>query len=190
MKAVVHLPNYNIVNCMCVTVDGVWIGKRIYWPLIPHDSELQVITAPPLISTIHKSPWHPLSLFEPAVFTSRSLAKTSNSEDSSSSRTQVPPSLTPIQNCLPAISSTELDSHLFSASLAQLNCTQHSPAKPQLSSFITTLHGPNRKHCIQQYLYCCLRICCSGNVFTEPLPSSGRLPWLHYSGLQASCHNM
>jgi hypothetical protein len=26
-----------------------------------HDSELQAITAPPLISTIHKSPQHPLS---------------------------------------------------------------------------------------------------------------------------------
>jgi hypothetical protein len=32
-----------------------------------HDSDLQVITAPPLISTIHKSPQHPLSLFESAV---------------------------------------------------------------------------------------------------------------------------
>jgi hypothetical protein len=32
-----------------------------------HDSELQAITAPPLISTIHKSPQHLLSLFQPAV---------------------------------------------------------------------------------------------------------------------------
>jgi hypothetical protein len=32
-------------------------------------------------------------------------------------------------------------------------------------------------------------ILCHVNVFTEPLPSSGRL-WLHYSGLQTSCHNM
>jgi hypothetical protein len=32
----------------------------------PH-SELQVITAPPLISTVHKSPQHPLSLYQPAV---------------------------------------------------------------------------------------------------------------------------
>jgi hypothetical protein len=31
-----------------------------------HDSELQVITVPQLI-TIHKSPQHPLSLFQPAV---------------------------------------------------------------------------------------------------------------------------
>jgi hypothetical protein len=32
-----------------------------------YDSELQAITAPPLISTIHKSQQHPLSLFQPAV---------------------------------------------------------------------------------------------------------------------------
>jgi hypothetical protein len=29
-----------------------------------------------------------------------------------------------------------------------------------------------------------------GNVFTEQLPSKERLLWLHYSGLQASCHNI
>jgi hypothetical protein len=29
--------------------------------------ELQAITAPPLISTIHKLPQHPLSIFQPAV---------------------------------------------------------------------------------------------------------------------------
>jgi hypothetical protein len=28
------------------------------------------------------------------------------------------------------------------------------------------------------------------NVLTEPLASSGLLVWLHYSGLQASCHNI
>jgi hypothetical protein len=32
-----------------------------------HNSELQVITVPSLISTIHKSPQHPLSLFQPSV---------------------------------------------------------------------------------------------------------------------------
>jgi hypothetical protein len=35
---------------------------------------------------------------------------------------------------------------------------------------ITPLHGPSRKYRFQQYLYCCKRIRCSGNVFTEPLP--------------------
>jgi hypothetical protein len=51
-----------------------------------HDSELQAITAPLLISTIHQSPQHPLSLFPACcVFTSRSLVTASNSGDSSAS---------------------------------------------------------------------------------------------------------
>jgi hypothetical protein len=57
--------NMKMINIVtCVTIDGVWIGDSIYWP---HDSELQIISAPPLISTIHKSPQHPLSFFQPAV---------------------------------------------------------------------------------------------------------------------------
>jgi hypothetical protein len=64
-----------------------------------HDSELQAITEPPLISTIHKSPQHPLSLFQPAVvFISRSLATASNSGDYSASRAQVSSSQPPVQN--------------------------------------------------------------------------------------------
>jgi hypothetical protein len=57
-------------------------------------------------------------------------------------------------------------------------------------SLITTLHGPNRKHCLQQFLYCCLRIRCRGNLFTEPLRNNGRLIWLHYFGIQAPCYSM
>jgi hypothetical protein len=37
----------------------------------------------------------------------------------------------------------------------------------------TPLYGPSRKHRFQQYLYCCMRIRCHGNVFTEPLPRNG-----------------
>jgi hypothetical protein len=59
------------------------------------------------------------------VLTSRSLATASNSENSSASRAQILPSLTVVQNFLPAVPSTELDLHPFSASLAELNCTQH-----------------------------------------------------------------
>jgi hypothetical protein len=58
---------------------------------------VQIITAPPLISTIHKSPQHPLSLFQPSVFSSRSLAMTCNSGDSAS-RAWVPSSQPPVQN--------------------------------------------------------------------------------------------
>jgi hypothetical protein len=62
-----------------------------------HDSGLQAITAT-AISTIPKSPQHPLSLFQPAVFTSRSLATASNSGDSSASRAQVISSQPLVQN--------------------------------------------------------------------------------------------
>jgi hypothetical protein len=58
--------------------------------------ELQAITAPLLISTIHKSPEQPLRLFQPAVFTSRSLATASNSRNSSASNSQVHSSQPPV----------------------------------------------------------------------------------------------
>jgi hypothetical protein len=38
---------------------------------------------------------------------------------------------------------------------------------------ITPLHEPSRKHSFQQYLHCCTRIRCNGNVFTEPLARNG-----------------
>jgi hypothetical protein len=49
---------YYVTNvCVYETIDGVWIGESIYWP---HDLEIQVITAHPLTSTIHKIPQRPL----------------------------------------------------------------------------------------------------------------------------------
>jgi hypothetical protein len=69
------------------------------------------------------------------------------------------------------------------------NCS-HGTSELDWLVFITTLHGPNRKHRSQQFLNCCLRIRCRGNLFTEPLPSNGRLLWLHYSSLQGSCHSI
>jgi hypothetical protein len=50
-----------------------------------HHSELQVrvITAPLSISTIQRSPQHPLNLFQPAVFSSRYLSTGSSNGDSS-----------------------------------------------------------------------------------------------------------
>jgi hypothetical protein len=86
-------------------------------------------------------------------------------------------------------------SAIFSSFLAKLNSrlTAHSELDWHLSNklfFTNILHGPNRKHRSQQFLYCYLRIRCRGNLFVEPLPSSGGLLWLHYSGLQASCHSM
>jgi hypothetical protein len=54
-----------------------------------HHSELQVITALSLISTLHKSPQHPPRTLQLSVLTSRSLATVSNSGKSSVTRTQV-----------------------------------------------------------------------------------------------------
>jgi hypothetical protein len=43
-------------------------------------------------------------------------------------------------------------------------------------------HGPHRKLRLQQF-FCCVCICCSGNVFTEPLPTDGR-------GIHVQTHGM
>jgi hypothetical protein len=71
-----------------------------------HDMELQAITAPLLISIIHKSPQHPLSLFLACcVITSHSLAMASNNGGPSDSRTQVLSSQPPVWNCLLSLGS-------------------------------------------------------------------------------------
>jgi hypothetical protein len=67
---------------------------------------------------------------------------------------------------------------------------------------------PNRDHSLQGFQYCLLSfkkslpwIClcpksvatiirCRGKVFHRPLPSNGRLFWLHHSGFQALCNNV
>jgi hypothetical protein len=82
-----------------VAIDGVCIGEWILLATYAHDSEMQAITAPSLISTIHKSPQHPLSLFPTCcVFISHSLATASNSGDSSTSHSQVFSSQPPVHN--------------------------------------------------------------------------------------------
>jgi hypothetical protein len=58
------------------------------------------------------------------------------------------------------------------------------------SSLYSLVANPTENTRFQQFLDCCLRIRCCWNVFTEPLPSNGRLLWLHYYGLKYSCHNI
>jgi hypothetical protein len=86
------IPNYILLimakydqycHVVCVTIDSVN-------GFIDH-----LYTAPPLISTIHKSPQHPSTC---CVFTSRSQVTVSNSGNSSASRAQVLSSQTPVQN--------------------------------------------------------------------------------------------
>jgi hypothetical protein len=71
--------------------------------------------------------------------------------ESSATHAQVLPSPILFQNCLPPISSIELDRHLFSFPLAELNCTQRSTNWiAKIVSLITILNRPNREHRFQQ----------------------------------------
>jgi hypothetical protein len=115
-----------------------------------HDAELQAITAPSLISRIHKSPQHQLSFFPACcVFTSRFLATVSNSGDSSTSSAQVLSSQSPMQNPI---------------ELCLL--------------LITSKHGPHRKHgspfVVSNYSIIKNLPPRNENVISEPLPINGR----------------
>jgi hypothetical protein len=92
--------SYSTVTCMndCGRGFDLWMDLLTTYT---YDSELQAITAPPLLSTMDKSLQHPLSPFPACyVFISRSLGTASNSGDSSASRAQVLSSQLPVQNCL------------------------------------------------------------------------------------------
>jgi hypothetical protein len=43
-----------------------------------------------------------------------------------------------------------------------------------IAYFPLILRGPHRKGRVQQLFYCYVCVCCRGNVFTEPLPSSDK----------------
>jgi hypothetical protein len=58
-----------LLRCRCDYRRGLNWWKDLL-TTYTHDSELQVITAPPLISTLHKSPQHRLSIFQPTVSSS------------------------------------------------------------------------------------------------------------------------
>jgi hypothetical protein len=117
-----------------VTLDGVLIGYWIYW----HHSELQVITAPPLISSLYSLLQHPLSLFPACyVLTSRSLSTASSSGDCSASRSQVLLSQPPLQNSckFPQSRSAKSKSHCDWRSVSKSWCRAPSGAHGQI--FIT-----------------------------------------------------
>jgi hypothetical protein len=74
---------------MCVTIDGVWISEYLL-TTYTHHSELQVITALSLISTLYKSLREHAKPFPAcSVFKGHSLATASSSGRSSASRSQI-----------------------------------------------------------------------------------------------------
>jgi hypothetical protein len=137
-----------------VTIDGVlnWLLNLL--TTYTHESELQGISAPPLIS-IHKptehnkSPQHPLSLFPAcSVFISRSLATPSNSG---------------------YFQLNALKSSLNGGSLPIASFPHSLPYRTDLVVpvvfFITPRHGPRRQHHSSLYAYA-NRF--RGNVFASP----------------------
>jgi hypothetical protein len=159
----------------------------MYWWLdllttYTHDSELQAITAPPLISTFYKSQQHPLSLFQPAV----------------SSQTVPCHRLLTVE----ILQLHALKSSLSGGSLPTASFPHRLPYRTDLVAplvfLITPFHGPSRKHRFQQYLYCCMCMRCCGKVFIEPLPRNKcswavrqqwLFLWLHSSWFEEIRHN-
>jgi hypothetical protein len=89
----------------------------------------KAVTVPPLISTIHKSPQHPPSLFQPAVSS---------------------PAV-PWQRLLAA---EILQLHALKFSHHRFRTDLVAP----IVFLITPLHGPIREPRFQQYLYCCVSV--------------------------------
>jgi hypothetical protein len=86
-----------------VTIYGCDYRRGLNWWMYllttyTHHSKPQVIAALWLISTLYKSPQHPLSLYPACCVISRSLVTASKSGDSSTSRALVLSSQPPMQN--------------------------------------------------------------------------------------------
>jgi hypothetical protein len=111
---------YFILSRIRVTIDAVWFGEGIYWPLITLLGTTRNYSAPANLynSQITTSPAKPFPAC--CVLTSRSLSTTSNSGDSSASYAQVLSSQPPVQN------STELSTLSLAYSISA-QTTQKTP---------------------------------------------------------------
>jgi hypothetical protein len=108
-----------------------------------HYSELQAITAPPLITTIRKSPQHSLSFSQPAVTSP----------------------VDPWQRLL-TVGILQLQAIKFSLHRLQYRNT----SALTLSLAYNILARTTQK---TQLFYFGIRVCCCGNVFTEPILRNG-----------------
>jgi hypothetical protein len=88
----------SVLSRVTVTLEGVLDWILVVLTTCTHHSKLQAITTPPLITAIHKSPQPLLSLFQPAVFTSRSLIRLLTVEIFFGFGAQVLSSQPPVQN--------------------------------------------------------------------------------------------
>jgi hypothetical protein len=120
-----------------------------------HHSEQHVITPPSLISTLHKSPQHPPSLFPASyIFNSRSLATASNSGDSLASRAHVVTVWRISRNWTP------VNCQLYYSAISSQPPVQNSTRNWKLTTDwvaaivfkITPLHGPHTTH---PRFHCC-----------------------------------
>jgi hypothetical protein len=144
-----------------VTIDGVWISEFDLLTTCIHHSELQVITAPLLISTIHISLQYPQSHFPACcAFISRFLATASNSGESSATRAHVVTGrrttelFSTIEPCLLSLPSgarlywqPSTDSLTHSPTNHFTSTSFHSTELINLIVFkMTSRRGPHRKH--------------------------------------------
>jgi hypothetical protein len=128
-----------------------------------HNSELQVITALSLISTIHRSPQHSLSLsLACCVLTNRSLAMASNSGDSSASCSQVLSSHLPVQNsCQLSLLSLSCrvqrtrfpNSLLYNSSVRTTQKTPLSKSKSIVACVFVTVDMCLPSRCSETFIY-------------------------------------
>jgi hypothetical protein len=173
-----------ILSRVGVTFD--WVLNWILDLVTTYRSELQVMKAPLLISTHHKSSYQTRSILQPALFTSRSLATASNSRDSSayelkSSVHSLPYSYvttdgqsaslswykTPMWGLRPDLYFCQAAAGLLiwgvlSDERTGLSFARYSDGP--IFFLINHLLGPSRKHRFEKYLYCCMRSRCLETV--------------------------
>jgi hypothetical protein len=117
-----------------VTIDGVWDWILDLLTTYTRNSEVQVITATSLISTLYKSPQHTLNILQP-VFIRRSLVTVSNSGN--------PTALA-------------LKFSLNGGSLPTDSFLHRLPYRTDLVApivfLITPRHGPRRKHAVHSLM--------------------------------------
>jgi hypothetical protein len=140
-----YIPYYKLVSRDGVTIDGVWIGDSIYWPLI-HSR---------LVTTLYKTLTHtdqcPKSI---TVFTSRFVETDFNTGTISVSLVYIF-QISHIKSSLPIRN--------FNWALLQLTSC------PKTVPVITTRHGPREKTALLLFV----RIRCRRDMFTALMRGKG-----------------